>query len=111
MRILAQCRGRENAIERSDLLRNVQYMPGLEKISDRQLRACINTLRKAGALICSTGGVDGGYWWPVSYDEVDEYLSREVYSRISDLNEQAQAMKKAALERWGEEITNQARMF
>jgi len=111
LRILSKRIGRENAYNRFELLGMVRLMPGLERVDERQVRAAINELRKNKALICSTGGTGGGYWMAANYDEIDEYLRREVYARISDLNEQAQAMKSGAIEKWGEEITMQPRMF
>ncbi len=111
LRVLSYRQGRDKALSRSMLLECVLRGAGCAHVTDRQLRAAINQLRKDGHLICSTGGEDGGYWTPAAYDELEEYLNREVYARISDLSEQAQAMRRAAKERWDAEITEQGRMF
>lgn len=100
--------GRDNAISRGALLSLVQAM--YPKTTDRQLRACINAMRKDGVMICSTGGEDGGYWTPASWDELSEYLDREVVSRLTDLAEQRSALVRAGEERWGY-LTRQERMF
>lgn len=105
--VLYERTGRDNAISRQALLSLVQSR--YPKTSDRQLRACINQMRKDGVMICSTGGEDGGYWMAASWDELSEYLNREVHSRLVDLAEQENAMKKAGAERWGY-LTKQGRM-
>lgn len=108
MQVLSDCQGRDNAISRHALLSLVQSVH--PKTSDRQLRACINQLRKDGVMICSTGGEDGGYWTPANWDELSEYIEREIHSRLVDLAEQESALKKAGEERWGY-LTKQERMF
>lgn len=106
--VLFERQGRDSAISRHALLSLVQSM--YPKTTDRQLRACINQLRKDGVMICSTGGEDGGYWLAASWDELSEYLDREVVSRLIDLAEQRSALVKAGEERWGY-LTRQERMF
>lgn len=92
--------GRENAIGRSDLLQTVRR-GGFSRLSDRQLRAQINQLRKAGTMICSAAGEEGGYYLSSNWDELNEYLQREVHSRAMDLLEQEQSLRQAAEKRWG----------
>jgi hypothetical protein len=92
--------GRSNAISRADLVTAIAQH-GF-RISEREARQCINDLRKDGHPICSTGGEGGGYWMAANWDELNEYLEREVISRISDLSDQARALRKAARQRWGE---------
>lgn len=101
LRILQERVGRDQALPRSALLALVRSMPGCKTASDRQLRACINQLRKDGALICSAGGEDGGYWTPANWGELVDYLNREVHSRAMDLLEQEQALKREGEKRWG----------
>lgn len=105
---LFRCPGRDNAISRARLLMVVQSCH--PKTTDRQLRACINQMRKDGVMICSTGGEDGGYWLAANWDELNEYLDREVHSRLTDLAEQERALKEAGVSRWGW-VTKQERMF
>lgn len=106
--VLFERTGRDNAISRRALLSLVQSCH--PKTTDRQLRACVNKLRKDGVMICSTGGEDGGYWMAANWDELSEYLDREVISRLTDLAEQKSALVKAGESRWGY-LTKQERMF
>lgn len=91
--------GRKQAISRGSLLRNVHSM-GF-KVSDRELRACINGLRKAGNPICSTGGLFGGYYMAEGWSELDDYINQELHPRAMDLLEQEKALRNAAQRRWG----------
>lgn len=97
--VLFERTGRGNAISRQALLSLVQAV--YPKTSDRQLRACVNKLRKDGVMICSTGGEEGGYWIPVNWDELDEYIERELHSRAMDLLEQESALRQSAERKWG----------
>ncbi len=98
--------GREKAIPRSRLVNEVNMrvaVLGREEVySERQVRAAINALRKRGWLICSTGGVGGGYWMAKNRDEVLEFLEREVRPRYRDLQEIERAMRRAMLEKFGQ---------
>ena len=51
-RILSQRVGKENAIERDELLALIRRHPGLEKTQDRQMRLKIQSLREQGIRIC-----------------------------------------------------------
>jgi hypothetical protein len=51
-RILSQRVGKDNAIERDELLALVRRHPGLEKTQDRQMRLKIQLLREQGIRIC-----------------------------------------------------------
>ncbi len=109
LRVLSFHVGRENAISRGHLLRDVSTH-GF-KVKDRQLRIQINLCRKDGHAICSSGGVDGGYYMAADWDELDEFLSREVHSRAMDLLEQEKALKRAAEKRWGRYSPDKQRSF
>ena len=65
------------------------------------MRACINELRKAGHLICSTGGEGGGYYLPEDWEEMNEFIERELHPRAMDLLEQEKALIAEAEKRWG----------
>jgi hypothetical protein len=108
---LEKCVGRDQALSRRRLLDCVRRVPGLEDTHERAVRYIINQARKNGAPICSTGGDDGGYWLAASWDELNEYLDRELRSRLKDLREQEQAMTRAAEQRWGLATVLQGRMF
>jgi hypothetical protein len=101
--------GRDQAISRGSLLIAVQMMPGCSTVSDRQLRLMINILRKKGCIICSSGGEEGGYWVGSSWNEVEEYVERELNSRIVDLAETKAGILRGAQEQWGEGV--QGRLF
>lgn len=99
LRVLSQRRGREMAISRDDLLAALRSL-GF-KVHERQARATINELRKSGQMICSTGGEGGGYWLASSWEELEEYLSREVHPRAMDLLEQEAALRRSGELAWG----------
>lgn len=101
LRILQERVGRDKALSRSGLLALVQRMPGCSKLSDRQMRQVINGLRIAGQLICAAAGDEGGYYLAATWEELDEYLQREVHSRAMDLLEQEKALRQAGERQWG----------
>jgi predicted DNA-binding transcriptional regulator YafY len=107
LRVLSFHTGRGLAIGRGDLVRELKRH-GFD-VHERAARACINQLRKQGFPIGSTGGEDGGYWICKSWNEVKEYVDRELTSRIIDLAETKAGMLRGAQERWGEGI--QERLF
>jgi len=51
-RILSQRVGKENAIERDELLALVREQPGCKKANDRQMRKMIQNFREKGIRIC-----------------------------------------------------------
>ena len=99
LRVLSFHTGRGLAIGRGDLVRELKRH-GFD-VHERAARACINQLRKQGIAICSTGGEEGGYWLAEGWDELLEYLEREIHSRAMDLLEQEGALRRAAEMRWG----------
>jgi len=100
-RILTRHIGREHAIARADLVDDVRRLTR-HPYTDRQVRAAINALRKQGWLICSAGGVGGGYWLAKNRGEVLEFLEREVRPRAMDLLAIEKAMRQAMLEQFGQ---------
>ena len=102
LRVLQYHAGRGNAIGRGRLLADVQSY--LSKATDRGVRVVINQLRKDGFPICSTGGVDGGYWIAACPEELDEYLDRELKARVKDLQEQVNALWRTRKALWGEGV-------
>lgn len=97
---------RENLIAKVGLIWywNVSY-PEDKKThkppSERKIRNCIRDLRKAGALIISTGGSKGGYWKAESLEEVKAFVEAEYRSRAFDMLETASRMHSAALKWFG----------
>ncbi len=91
LHVIRQRVGFDNAIPRQYL---VDLINGCykEDSSDRAIRQAINDLRHEGYPICSTGGIDGGYWWAANNDELQEFIHREIEPRIADLSEQKKAM-------------------
>ena len=102
LKVLIWYVGEKKAVSRNKLI--VYVRATVPKVSDRQVRMVINKLRKQGFPICSTGGIDGGYWLAASAEELTEYLDREPLARIKDLQEQVTAMKETRRQLWGEGI-------
>ena len=98
LRVLSYHIGRGQALGRKALVAEVRRMVPCH---DRQVRLVINELRKDEVLICSTGGIDGGYWLAQDDDEYQAYRASEVVARIVDMNEQLRAMDAAALRQFG----------
>jgi hypothetical protein len=99
LRILSFHVGCSNTIGRTALvaaLRDHGY-----RVSERQARAQISQLRKAGHLICSAPGEDGGYYLPANDQEFDDFVRTEYLAKITDMQETLSAMKKAAEKQWG----------
>jgi len=90
--------GHENAILKKDLLRKVKENGFL--VHERTIRYGINRLRKSGVLIGSTGGTQGGYWICRDREELNEYMNRELKTRIKDMREQIVQMTKTADKIW-----------
>jgi hypothetical protein len=99
LRVLSFHKGREQAISRGELVEALRSH-GF-KLHERAIRALINQLRKDGQPICSTGGEDGGYWLAANWDELNDYLDREVHSRAMDLLEQEKALRSTGEKLWG----------
>lgn len=99
LHILNFHKGRDQAIGRGELVRTCGQM-GF-RVHERVVRQAINDMRKAGTPICSTGGEDGGYWLAANWEELIEYVEREIHSRAMDLLEQEKSLKQAAEQRWG----------
>ncbi|MBN1535168.1 MAG: hypothetical protein JW908_00445 [Anaerolineales bacterium] len=99
LRILAFYKGRRHTIGRKQLIYELKIV-GFD-VHERAIRACINQLRKDGHTICSTGGPDGGYYMAADWNELNEYLEREVHGRAMDLLEQEKALRAAGEKTWG----------
>jgi hypothetical protein len=99
LRVLSFHQGRKQAISRGRLVDDLARL-GFE-VNERVMRASINALRKAGHLICSTGGEGGGYYLPADWNELEEFIDRELHPRAMDLLEQEQALKASAEKQWG----------
>lgn len=100
--ILTMHVGRSQAIPRPELLRQVMLRC---HTTDRQLRQVINTLRKSGALILSTGGDTGGYWLAASAQEAEDFIQAEFISRANDLHQQANAMRTTIAKQFADRPT------
>jgi len=68
---------------------------------DRKIRKIINQLRKRGALICSTGGREGGYWIAGSQEEHAAFVKQELTARLIDLAETIRAQNAAQIVQFG----------
>jgi hypothetical protein len=93
--------GRENSISRDQFLYELRDHMGFRDTDEREFRISINQLRKAGLWICSTGGINGGYWLAKDHDELNDWINREPLARIKDLQDQVNRMRYAAEKQWG----------
>ena len=92
LRTLAFHAGRTNPISRTDLVRAVS----IYNASERQIREQIKQLRRAGHLIGSAPGVDGGYYLITSLEEFNDFMCTEYMAKIKDMSETVKAMNEAA---------------
>lgn len=93
LEVLVEAVGRENAMPRDQLVRLVRRHPEHRTVSERLVRLAIHELRTSGkALICSTGGINGGYWIAANREEVEEFIAREIEPRAMGLLETKKVM-------------------
>ena len=92
LRTLSFHRGRSNPISRTDLVKAVR----MYSASERQIREQIKQLRRAGYLIGSAPGSDGGYYFITSLDEFNDFMHTEYMAKIKDMRETVNAMNEAA---------------
>jgi len=99
LRVLTVHVGRANAIGRNVLTTQVAMYGS--KTDERQVREQIKQLRRAGHLICSAAGEDGGYYMASSKQEFEEFDHSEFEAKIKDMAETRSAMRKAAERQFG----------
>jgi hypothetical protein len=102
LRVLSFHMGRSHAIGRGELVKAL-WFEGF-KVNERQARQAIHDLRRAGHLICSMPGEDGGYYLAESLAEFEEFIDRELHPKAIDMLETEKAMKAAAHARFGEGV-------
>jgi DNA-binding transcriptional regulator PaaX len=98
---MAGC-GRGNALGRNALL-DLLDAAGF-RANERAVRQAIHDLRRAGWLICSAPGEDGGYYLAATREEFDEFCQRELHPKAMDMLETESAMKASARRMWGEAV-------
>lgn len=103
LRILQPCVGQEQAMPRTRLFALLRSMPRYRMLKDRDMRECINQLRKAEHMICSIGGKGGGYWMAANWTELKTFTGKQLHGRAMDLLEQEKALRQAGVRRWGPE--------
>lgn len=91
--------GRANAIKKPAAMYEINCM-GFP-LDERQFRGAINCLRKHGVLIGSASSKPMGYWLIAGRDEYDEFIEREILSRIKDLRETQIALDASAYNAFG----------
>ena len=96
LRALSYHQGRANAISRRELVAAVRIYGA----SERQIREQIKQLRRAGHLIGSAPGADGGYYMITSLDEYNDFMHTEYMAKIKDMRETVNAMNYAAREQF-----------
>lgn len=99
LRVLSYHRGREQAIGRSDLVRQVAQLGCAA--TERQVREEIKQLRRDGTLICSAAGEDGGYYMAETLAEFEEFAQVEFIGKISDMSETLSRMRESATKIFG----------
>ncbi len=80
----------------------IRQTPKYATTHERLIRAKINELRKAGQLILSTGGREGGYWLAADLGEVQAFIAAEIEPRAFDLLETKKAILTSAHQTFGE---------
>lgn len=70
--------------------------------SERVVREEIKSLRRAGHLICSAAGEEGGYYMAEDLGEFEAFALLEFRGKIADMSETLRAMERAARERFGD---------
>ncbi|MGA2504228.1 MAG: hypothetical protein ABSG01_09080 [Anaerolineales bacterium] len=100
LRVLTFHVGKGKAIGRVSLLVGLR-LEGFE-VNERQARQCIHDLRRAGHLICSAPGENGGYYLAASLDEFLEFCERELHPKAIDMLETESAMKASARQQFGD---------
>lgn len=102
--ILAYHVGREQAISGARMLFELQGQ-GFDINDTRYFREVINSLRKQGMPIGSTGGIKGGYWLCKDWSELGPMLQVQFHDFAMDLLEQEKAMKNGAARMWGPQMS------
>ncbi len=102
--ILAYHVGRDAAISGQCMLFELQGQ-GFDLSETRYFREVINSLRKQGMPIGSTGGIKGGYWLCKDWSELGPMLQVQFHDFAMDLLEQEKAMKDGAARMWGPQMS------
>lgn len=104
--VLKQINGRryDNPISRNVLAGMLRYQKLLMSKDDRPMRNAIETLRRAGYLICHKKDEPDGYYLAVSKAEYEDFRTREYRSRIQKMAETMRQMDKAAELKFGEKV-------
>ena len=106
LRILVHHQGRQRAISRVKLCSALS----LYQTNERQVREQIKQLRRAGHLIGSAAGENGGYYLISSLDEFNQFMQCEFLAKIKDMSQTAHSMTKAATQQFGPNV-NQLALF
>jgi hypothetical protein len=108
-RTLSHAEGQSKAIMRDYFLELVHQVPGLEDVSDRQLRKAIENLRGQGMLICNLANGDGYY---LAGNEAEYQAFRGKYGSYAfTILDKIRAMDVAAEQRWGKPTAVQPGLF
>ena len=97
------------------MINQFHLSPNLKFVADKLLSQCyalaqIKLLRRAGHLICSAAGENGGYYLISSLDEFNEFMQTEFLSKIRDMSKTAHVMTHAATKKFGGHV-NQLSLF
>ena len=100
LRVLVHHQGRAHPISRSDLVRALKTY----NASERQVREQIKQLRRAGHLIGSAPGTDGGYYLITTLEEFNDFMCTEYMAKIKDMSQTANAMTRTAQAQFGPHV-------
>ena len=102
LRVMSYHGGRDHSIGGESLVAAL-FRQGYH-VEKRQMRQCVHDLRRAGYLICSAPGEDGGYYMAETLAEFREFCDRELHPKAMDLLETESAMKEAARQLFGDAV-------
>jgi hypothetical protein len=74
-------------------------------VDNRVVRLQISQLRKAGHLIGSAPGSNGGYYLCKTSEEFEEFVREEYLGKISDMQSTLHAMQRSAKKMWGQVVS------
>jgi len=100
MRIMEGRRGHESAVSQVELIR-LLAMVGYH-FDDRKVRAVVNSLRKKGVELCSSGGSAGGYWLAKDGRELTEYID-SMLSVMKDYAVQVKALRATRVRKYSQD--------
>lgn len=101
LRILESRVGQDNAVPQLELIRILASI-GFH-FDARKVRAVVNSLRKKGYEVCSSGGSDGGYWFAKDGPELSSYIDNQLLSVMKDYAVQVRALRATRVRKFSQD--------